>query len=66
MKKLLDGYRGGPKGDIAALEQAVTAVAAYLVANADAIEELDINPVMVLPEGEGVVAVDALVRRRMP
>ncbi len=66
VKKLLDGYRGGPKGDIAALEQAVTAVAAYLVANADAIEELDINPVMVLPEGEGVVAVDALVRRRMP
>ncbi|MBW6422525.1 acetate--CoA ligase family protein [Rhizobium sp. XQZ8] len=66
IRKLLDGYRGGPKGDIAALELAVAAVAAYLVANAGDIEELDINPVMVLPEGEGVVAVDALVRRRIP
>ncbi|MBP1845816.1 acyl-CoA synthetase (NDP forming) [Rhizobium petrolearium] len=65
IKTLLDGYRGGPKGDIAALEQAVAAVAAYLAANAADVEELDINPVMVLPEGEGVVAVDALVRRRV-
>ena len=65
IRKLLDGYRGAPKGDIAALEQAIASVAAYLVANADAIEELDINPVLVLPEGEGVVAVDALIRRRI-
>jgi acyl-CoA synthetase (NDP forming) len=65
IRKLLDGYRGGPKGDTAALEQAIEAVAAYLVANAADIEELDINPVFVLPEGEGVVAVDALVRRRV-
>jgi acetate---CoA ligase (ADP-forming) len=65
VRKLLDGYRGGPKGDIAALEMAVASVAAYLVANAADIEELDINPVMVLPEGEGVVAVDALIRRRI-
>ena len=65
VKKLLDGYRGGPKGDIAALEQTVAAVADYLVANAADIEELDINPVMVLAEGEGVVAVDALARRRI-
>ncbi|TDX85061.1 acyl-CoA synthetase (NDP forming) [Neorhizobium sp. R1-B] len=65
VKKLLDGYRGAPKGDIPALEQAVAAVAAYLVANAADIDELDINPVLVLPEGEGVVAVDALVRRRI-
>jgi acyl-CoA synthetase (NDP forming) len=64
-KKLLDGYRGGRKGDIAALELAVAAVAAYLVANAADIDELDINPLMVLPEGEGVIAVDALIRRRI-
>jgi acyl-CoA synthetase (NDP forming) len=65
IKKLLDGYRGGPKGDIVALEQAVASVAAYLTANAADIDELDINPVMVLPEGEGAVAVDALIRRRV-
>jgi acyl-CoA synthetase (NDP forming) len=66
IKKLLDGFRGGARGDIAALERAIAAVAAYLAANAGDIEELDINPVIVLPEGEGVVAVDALVRRRVP
>eukprot|EP00913_Durusdinium_trenchii_P004184 g3876.t1 len=60
IRRLLDGYRGGPKGDIVALERAVAAVAAYLTANAADIDELDINPVMVLAEGEGVVAVDAL------
>jgi acyl-CoA synthetase (NDP forming) len=65
IKTLLDGYRGSPGGDIEALEQAIASVAAYLVANADAIEELDINPALVLPEGEGVVAVDALIRRRI-
>jgi acetate---CoA ligase (ADP-forming) len=65
VKRLLDGYRGGPQGDIAALEMAIAAVAAYLVANGADIEELDINPVMVLAEGEGVVAVDALIRRRI-
>jgi acyl-CoA synthetase (NDP forming) len=65
VKTLLDGYRGGPKGDIVALEQAVEAVAAFLEANATDIEELDINPVLVLAEGQGIVAVDALVRRRI-
>ncbi|WP_081158577.1 acetate--CoA ligase family protein [Ensifer aridi] len=62
--KLLDGYRGGPKGDVAALIRTVAAVASYVVANASKLEELDINPIMVLPEGQGAVAADALIRRR--
>lgn len=65
VKRLLDGYRGAPRGDVAALERAIASVAAYLGANAADVEELDINPIMVLPEGEGVVAVDALIRRRI-
>lgn len=65
VKRLLDGYRGAPTGDVTALEHAVASVAAYLGANAADVEELDINPIMVLPEGEGVVAVDALIRRRI-
>ena len=64
IKKLLDGYRGGPKGDIAALATAVAAVASYVAANASILEELDINPIMVLPQGSGTVAADALIRRR--
>jgi acyl-CoA synthetase (NDP forming) len=62
--KLLDGYRGNPKGDIAALTETVAAAASYVVANASKLEELDINPIMVLPDGHGAVAADALIRRR--
>jgi hypothetical protein len=64
IKKLLDGYRGGPKGDIQALTASVAAVASYVAANATILEELDINPIMVLPQGSGTVAADALIRRR--
>jgi acyl-CoA synthetase (NDP forming) len=59
--KLLDGYRGRPKGDFNALVDAVMAVASYADAYRDKLVELDINPLMVLPQGQGVVAVDALV-----
>lgn len=62
--KLLNGYRGQAKGDIAALVDAVSAAADFVAAKAADIEELDINPLMVLPEGQGVVAADALVRMR--
>ncbi|MGD9476076.1 acetate--CoA ligase family protein [Shinella sp. G-2] len=62
--KLLNGYRGAPKGDIDALVAAVASAASYVVSNASIIEELDVNPVMVLPAGDGVVAADALIRLR--
>ena len=64
IRKLLDGYRGSAKGDIPALITAVAAVASYVAANASKLEELDINPIMVLPQGSGTVAADALIRRR--
>jgi acyl-CoA synthetase (NDP forming) len=63
--KLLTGYRGQAKGDMAALVDAVSAAADFVIAHASDIEELDINPLMVLPEGQGVIAADALVRMRM-
>ncbi|MBB3351661.1 acetyl-CoA synthetase [Rhizobium sp. BK049] len=62
--KLIHGYRGRPRGDLEATIDAVAATAEYVVKNAVRLEELDINPLMVLPEGRGVVAVDALIRRR--
>ena len=64
IRKLLDGYRGGPKGDLEALMAAISAIATYVIENAATLEELDINPIMVLPQGSGTVAVDALIRRR--
>ncbi|OHV18999.1 CoA-binding protein [Rhizobium sp. RMa-01] len=62
--KLIHGYRGRPRGDLEAAVDAVAATAEYVVTNAVRLEELDLNPLMVLPEGRGVAAVDALIRRR--
>ncbi|NKK79141.1 acetate--CoA ligase family protein [Rhizobium leguminosarum] len=64
LAKLIYGYRGRPKGDLDAAVAAIAAAADYVVKNAACLEELDINPLMVLPEGHGVIAVDALIRRR--
>lgn len=62
--KLIAGYRGRPKGDFRSLIEAVAQTAKYVAKNAAILEELDINPLMVLPEDQGVVIVDALIRRR--
>ena len=55
---LLDGYRGAPRADVAALEDLLL-VSALVEAHPE-IAELDCNPVKVLPDG--VVVVDARVR----
>ncbi len=60
--KLLSGYRTGRKGDFEAAVDAVMAVAGYAEAHRDRLVELDVNPLLVLPAGAGVVAVDALIR----
>ncbi|MEI7514984.1 MAG: acetate--CoA ligase family protein [Betaproteobacteria bacterium] len=57
---LLRGFRGKPAGDVAALVDAVMAVADYAQSHADRLLELDVNPVLVMPQG--VLAVDALIR----
>jgi len=62
VRRLLDGYRGKPAGDVPALVGAIGAVARYATENLDALAELDVNPIIVRPRGAGVVAVDALVR----
>lgn len=59
--RMLDGYRGKPKGDLPALADAIVAVSR--LAMEPGIDEAEINPVLIRPVGEGVVAVDALVRR---
>jgi acetate---CoA ligase (ADP-forming) len=59
--KLLAGYRGKPAADIDAVADAVMAVAGFAEAHRDRLVELDVNPLLVLPKGQGVVAVDALI-----
>ncbi|HUG88249.1 MAG TPA: GNAT family N-acetyltransferase [Actinomycetota bacterium] len=60
---LLEGYRGAPGGDVAALEDLLLRVGAMVEEN-PAIAEMDLNPVIVLPEGLAVV--DARVRAEVP
>jgi acetate---CoA ligase (ADP-forming) len=60
--KLLDGFRGKPRGDIEALVQAVCGIARYASAELAILKEIDVNPVIVRPAGKGALAVDALIR----
>lgn len=53
------GYRGAPRGDLAALAEAVAALSS--LACARAVREAEINPLIVKGEGEGVIAVDGLL-----
>ncbi|HWP57937.1 MAG TPA: acetate--CoA ligase family protein [Candidatus Acidoferrales bacterium] len=63
-KSLLTGARGRPPGDTAALAAAIHSLAQLALDLQDSIEEIDLNPVIVLPEGQGVLAVDGLVVTR--
>ncbi|HXW74664.1 MAG TPA: acetate--CoA ligase family protein [Steroidobacteraceae bacterium] len=60
--KLLSGYRGRPRADVAALVETALGCTRYAAANLEHIAELDLNPVIVRPQGLGAVAVDALIR----
>jgi acyl-CoA synthetase (NDP forming) len=59
--RLLRGFRGRPAADLAALAETLVRVS-YLALHLEGhLAELDINPLMVLPSGQGVKAADALV-----
>ena len=59
---LLNCFRGCPQADLNAAADAVLAVAGLVEKDPSAIAELDINPLLVLEEGRGAVAADALIR----
>lgn len=61
--KLLQGYRGGAAADINALAEAIVNISRYAHENRDGLREMDVNPIFVYPEGEGVCAADALIVR---
>jgi len=57
---ILDGFRGAPALDVAAVAGIIAKLDGFLQANSQ-IVEVDINPVVVYPKGEGAVALDALM-----
>jgi len=60
-RALLDGFRGAPPADRAALVDAVLRID-RMVGDHEQIEEIDLNPLIALPPGKGIVAIDARVR----
>ena len=61
--KLLQGYRGGAAADVTALAESIVNISRYAHENRDSLREMDVNPIFVYPEGEGVCAADALIVR---
>ena len=57
---LLDGYRGRPRADMAAVAEIAVRLGALILAD-DSLEEIEINPILV--RQSGAVAVDALIRK---
>jgi len=62
--ELLRGARGGPKADQQAVVDIILKVSQMASDFREELETIELNPVIVLPEGQGAVAVDTLLRRR--
>ena len=61
---LLDGYRGRPVADVAAVIECALQLNQLLEKSADNIIEIEINPLMVKSENKGVIVADALITTR--
>lgn len=57
---LLDGFRGRPKADVEALVDAIVAFSNMAAQLGERLVEAEINPVFVLPQGQGVRAADGV------
>ncbi len=62
---LLDGARGRPAADVAALETLLVRISDFVMRHADRIEEMDLNPVWVGAKGEGAMPLDAVIIERV-
>jgi acetate---CoA ligase (ADP-forming) len=61
---LLEGVRGALPADREALAELIAALSHFAADHADRIDEIDLNPVIVHPQGGGVTVVDALIVKR--
>jgi len=58
---LLNGFRGAARADVPALAQLISQISVLAAQSSQQISEIELNPVLVHPEGKGVTIVDALV-----
>jgi len=62
--RVLDAFRGLPPADVDALADLIVRLSQFAFDHADEIAEIDLNPVLVHPQGKGITVVDALIVRR--
>ncbi len=60
----LRGFRGRPPGDLHAAAEAIAALSRFVADFADAVTEVEVNPLAVFAEGLGCAALDAVILRR--
>ena len=58
--KILDGWRGAPSSDVAAIKDLLLRISA-LVEDLPEIQEMDLNPIMVMATGQGCYVADARI-----
>lgn len=63
---MLGSIRGRPAADVASLVACLEGLADFAQCNADVLDEIDLNPIKVLPAGRGCVVVDALIVGQSP
>lgn len=61
LAKLLSGYRGKAEADKEALIDALVKLSVFAAENKDQLQEVEINPILILAKGKGYRAVDGLV-----
>jgi hypothetical protein len=63
---MLGPVRGGPPADVESLVTCLYALSDFAWHNRDLLQEIDLNPIKAMPEGQGCVVVDALIVARPP
>lgn len=58
---LLRGHRGAPPADVDALVQAIVRLSDFAMAAGESLAAVDLNPLRVMPAGQGAVALDAVI-----
>lgn len=61
MRSLFDGLRGAPPSDVDSLATALSNLSEFIATARNEVAEIDINPFVLLPRGQGGVALDALI-----
>ncbi|SIT28745.1 acetate--CoA ligase family protein [Achromobacter sp. MFA1 R4] len=63
---LLDGFRGKPRGDLAAACRSIVAVGNALLAAPAQVSQIEVNPLLIKEAGQGVAVLDALILPATP